>query len=166
MSDRCSGPDLSASMGRDRLHAVLVGGGIWILLVRAVVLLTNSWRVLRRWVVTLAAVELALDIATSCASVRWWLSSARRHRQLALRLAAAAVIVHAVRVLIYVLGRFRPFKDFDVRPEQRDSHDQRWTWGSVSFAAVMSVLGMVGVIIVARRVRSPSRPSRPSLCRR
>jgi hypothetical protein len=101
----------------------------------------------------LAAAELSLDIATLGASIRWWMTSTRRHRQLPLRLAAAAIILHAVRVTVFVLGRFPPLKDFDVRPERRASHDQRWNWAQVSFAAVMSVLGIVGVFLVRRRVR-------------
>ncbi len=138
----------------DRVGAVLTGGGISILLIRAAVLISGSRQVLKRWVIDLAALELALDIATLFASVRWWSTNARRHRQLPLRLAAAATVLHAVRVLIFVLGRVRPFKDFDVRPEQRDAHDQRWNWSQVLFAAAMSVLGIVGVLVVRRRIRS------------
>jgi hypothetical protein len=123
-----------------------------ILLVRAAVL-TRSWQVLRRWVIGLAAVELALDIATLGASIRWWMTNVRNHRQLPLRLATAAIFLHAVRVMIFVLGRFPPFKDFDVRTEQRAAHHQRWNWAQVSFAAVMSVLGVVGVVVIRRRVR-------------
>jgi hypothetical protein len=66
-----------------------------------------------------------------------------------------AVIVHAFRVLVYVLGRFRPFKDFDVRPEARAGHDERWSWREIVFAAVMSILGLVGISVVRRRLRYP-----------
>lgn len=141
----------------NRIHAALVAGGMTILLARAAILLTQAWQVLRRWVISLAALELGLDIAAIGASIRWGLTGVRRHRRLTLRLAAAAIIVHAVRVAVFVLGRFRPLKDFDVRPEQRAEHDQRWRWGEVAFAAVMSVLGVVGVLVVRSRVRAGRR---------
>lgn len=154
-----SGPGRPAAAPRsidpDRLGAVLVGGGISILLVRAVVLIRGSRRILARWVVDLAVAELALDTATLAASMRWWSTGAPRHGRLARRLAAAAIVLHAVRVLIFVLGRLRPFKDFDVRPDQRSGHDQRWSWGQVWFAGVMSVLGVIGVVVVRRRGRRP-----------
>ncbi len=151
-SDRLT--DAPLSIDRNRLGAVLVGGGISILLVRAAVLIGGSRRVLKRWVVDLAAVELVLDVATLVASIRWWSTGRQHDRHVPLRLAAGAIVLHAGRVLIFVLGRLRPFKDFDVRPDRRDGHEQRWNWGQVWFAAVMSVLGVVGVLVVRRRLPS------------
>jgi len=98
--------------------------------------------------------ELVLDAASVAASVRWAVTNVSRNRVLPMRLAAAAIIVHAARVMIFVLGRLRPFKDFDVRPEHRADHDQTWNWGQVYFAAVMSALGVVGVAVVRKRIRS------------
>ena len=145
---------------KNRSAALLLGGGISILLVRAAVLISGSRQVLRRWVIDLAAIELALDIATLGASVRLWVTNAGRHRQLPSRLAAAAIIVHAARVMIFVLGRLRPLKDFDVRPEERAAHDSRWSWGQVCFAAAMSVLGVFGVAVVRRRSHPKEHRSR------
>jgi hypothetical protein len=59
-------------------------------------------------------------------------------------------MLHALRVLIFVLGRTGPWVDFDVRPEQRSSHAARWTWDQVYFAATLSVLGVVGVLVIWR----------------
>lgn len=138
---------------RDRQQAVLTGGGISILLARAIIIAVGSRRTLKRWVIGLAAVELVLDAATLGTSIRWWMTNLRRHRRLPLQLATAAILVHAVRVLIFVLGRLRPLKDFDVRPEHRAEHDRHWTWGQVLFAAVMSILGVAGVFVVRNRIR-------------
>lgn len=137
----------------DRRGAILTGGGISILLVRAIAIVSGSRQVLRQWVIGLAALELVLDAATLAASVRWGLTNLRRHRQLPLRLAAAATILHAVRVVVFVLGRSPRLKDFDVRPEHRADHDRRWSWSQVVFASVMSVLGIIGVLVVRRRIR-------------
>jgi len=131
----------------------LMAAGVSILLYRAAALIVTSWRVLRGWVLALAGGELLLDIATLATSIRWGRSNDPDHRRLPLRLAAAATVVHAVRVLVFVLGRTRPFKDFDVRPEHRADHDQRWTRGQVSFASVMSILGLLGVLVVRRCLR-------------
>ena len=137
----------------DRLQAALTGGGISILLARATIIAVGSRRILKHWVIGLAAVELILDAATLGTSIRWWMTNLHRHRRLPLQLATAATLLHAVRVLVFVLGRLRPLKDFDVRPEYRAEHDRRWTWGEVSFAAVMSILGVAGVFVVRHRIR-------------
>ena len=142
----------------DRTGAALTGAGISILLVRAAVIVVHSRTVLRRWVIGLAAVELVLDIATFGASVRWALTAVRRHRQLPLRLATAAIALHAGRVLVFVVGRLPPFKDFDVRPEHRADHDRRWSWNEVWFAGVMSILGVVGVFVVRCLIRRGETP--------
>jgi hypothetical protein len=142
----------------DRMQAVLTGGGISILLSRASIIAIGSRRRLKRWVIGLAAVELVLDAATLGTSIRWWITSLRRHRRLPLQLATAATLLHAGRVLVFVLGRLRPLENFDVRPEHRADHDDHWTWGQVSFAAVMSILGVVGVFVVRNRARPRSNP--------
>lgn len=137
----------------DRVQAALAGGGISILLARAIIIAVGARRVLKPWVIGLAAVESLLDAATLATSIRWWTTNLRRHRRLPLRLAAAATLLHAVRVLVFVLGRFRRFKDFDVRREHRADHDQRWTWRQVLFAAVMSIAGVAGLFLIRRLVR-------------
>ncbi|MFW2381469.1 MAG: hypothetical protein ACN4GZ_06895 [Acidimicrobiales bacterium] len=143
-------------MTADRVGALWTGGGISILLTRASIILFGSRRVLRQWVIGLAGVEFVLDLATLLTSIRWGVTNLRRHRSLPLRLAAAATLLHAARVGVFVLGRLRPFKDFDVRPEHRSSHDQRWNWRQVTFAVVMSLLGVVGVFVVRMRIHQRS----------
>jgi len=143
-------------MTADRKGAMWTGGGISILLARAGIILFGSRRALRRWVIGLAEAEFALDLATLLTSVRWGVTNLRRHRSLPLRLAAAATLLHAARVGIFVLGRLPPFRDFDVRPEHRSTHRERWNWTEVTFAVVMSILGVIGVLVVRTRIRRRS----------
>ncbi|NNF68211.1 MAG: hypothetical protein HKN01_00450 [Acidimicrobiia bacterium] len=132
----------------------LLLGGAGILLSRTIVLLTGDARtVLKRWVMTLTVVEMMIDLATGVAAARWWRSSAPGHGRLALRAGAMATLLHAGRVLVFVVGRTGPWVDFDVRSEHREGHRERWSWNGVVFAAVMSVLGVVGVVVVWRARR-------------
>lgn len=142
-------PDMSGP--RQRLYASLVILGACILLFRTVLMMAQgAMAVLVAWVLGLLLAELVLDVATLAGSVRWWVTREEGHARLPLRTCAAAVILHAVRVLIFVLGRIGPWIDFDVRPEQRALHSTRWSWGWLYFAAVMSVLGVLGVLIIWR----------------
>lgn len=161
-----------------RFGAGLLFVGADVLLYRTIALLTGSARVvLRSWVVVLTVVEMAIDVVTVVTTARWWRSGAPGHARPALRCGAAATLVHAVRVLVFVVGRTGPWVDFDVRPEHRADHGSRWRWVEVVFAAVMSLLGIIGVGIVWRvrrrssgggaRANAPTRaapaPPRPPL---
>lgn len=137
-----------------RRAAVLLFCGAGILFGRTVALLAGgAGRVLRPWVVALTWVEMMIDVVTLAASARWFRSREPAHAGLAMRAGAVATLLHAVRVAVFVLGRTGPWRDFDVRPEQRKGHDDRWTWAQVRFAGVMSVTGVVGVVVVGRRRR-------------
>ena len=73
---------------------------------------------------------------------------------------AAVIIVHAVRVLIYVMGRVGPWINFDVRPEFRALHHTRWSWESVYFAGFMSALSVVVllfILLMKRRLKKKVR---------
>jgi hypothetical protein len=61
---------------------------------------------------------------------------------------AAVIIVHAVRVLIYVMGRAGPWINFDVRPENRALHHTRWTWEGVYFAGSMSAFSVIVLLFI------------------
>lgn len=137
----------------------LLGGGAGILLYRTIALLAGGARsVLKGWVVMLTVIEMMVDIVTIIGAARWWLSRSPRHAHLPLRAGATATLLHTARVLVFVLGRTGPWVDFDVRPEHRADHRERWTWPGVVFAGVMSVLGVVGVV-VSWRARRSSIPS-------
>ena len=123
----------------------LLFGGAGILVYRTIALLARARAVLRWWVVASTVLEMVVDVGTLVAAGRWWMTRVPDHSRLGLRFGAAATLLHAVRVLVFVLGRTGPWVDFDVRPGHRADHRGRWTWGGVIFAGVMSVLGIVGV---------------------
>ena len=143
----------------------LLFGGAAVLVYRTVFLLSGARSVLKGWVVALTIVEMAVDIATLLAAVRWWVTRDPHHSRPAMRFGAAATLLHAMRVSVFVLGRTGPWRDFDVRPEHRPDHDQRWTWGGVVVAGVMSALGFLGVGIIwqLRRSAATHRPEGPPL---
>ncbi|MDH3683192.1 MAG: hypothetical protein OEV40_24980 [Acidimicrobiia bacterium] len=146
-----------------RRPAALLFGGAGILLYRTVALLAGSGRVvLKPWVVALTFIEMALDCVTMAGSARWWLTRCAGHARLPLRAGVAATLLHAARVSVFVLGRTGPWRDFDVRPEHRADHDERWTWSQVVLASVLSVLGVIGVVVVWWfRRRSPAGARHP-----
>jgi hypothetical protein len=105
------------------------------------------------WVAALLLAESVLDVTIVAGAVRWWATQANEHASFPLRTTAAAVFLHAVRVLIYALGRLGPWMDFDIKPEYRAIYSSRSNLGWVYFASIMSVLGILGVIIVWRNRR-------------
>ena len=136
-------------VSRQRLYATLLTLGASILLYRTITMLVEgSLNVLVLWVSVLLFAELLLDLCCLLSSVWWWIKNDRSQSRLPLRFGAAAAILHAIRVLIFVMGRIGPWINFDVRPEQRAMHDVRWTRTGVYFAAIMSVLGITGVIVI------------------
>jgi hypothetical protein len=104
--------------------------------------------ILIAWASALLIAEMLVDAACLMNSIRWWIADDKNYDSLPLRLGAAAAIVHAFRVLIFVLGRIGPWIDFDVRPVHRALHYTRWNMGQVYFAAIISILGLIGVLII------------------
>ena len=146
--------DVPAAAPSSRLSPGLLIFGAGILLFRTIALLAAGARtLLKRWVVGLTLAEMLIDVVTIAKSARWWWTRDPCHVRLAMRAGAAATVLHAVRVAVFVLGRTGPWKDFDVRPDKRADHNERWTWAQVVFASVLSVLGVIGVLVIwlARR---------------
>ena len=134
---------------RQRLYAALLGAGACILLFRTILMIAQGYLgILLPWVAGLLLVELALDLGCLLGCIRWWVAGDKARARLPLRLGAAATILHAVRVLIYALGRTAPLLNFDVRPERRavigDQGGRFW----VIFASVLSILGLIGVLVI------------------
>jgi ABC-type Fe3+ transport system permease subunit len=120
------------------------------LLYRTLVMLTDgSMVMLVPWVAATVVVEAVMDGAEIIAAARWWRSRSERDERTALRLGAAVALFHALRVLVFVLGRTGPWPDFDVRPGYRATDASRWSWFSVIFAGTLSVAGVLVVIAVA-----------------
>jgi hypothetical protein len=119
------------------------------LLFRTIMMLSEgALDVLVLWASILLIAEFLIDLGWFLSSIFWWISNDENKASIPLRLAATAIIVHAMRVLIFVLGRVGPWIDFDIRPEHRALHDTRWSWAGVYFAAVLSVLGVIGVLVI------------------
>jgi hypothetical protein len=144
-------------MSKQRLYASFLILGACILLFRTIMLVAGgSLSVLVLWVSFLLILEMLIDTGWLVSATAWLISGEKAKASITLKLAAAAIILHAIRVLIFVMGRVGPWVNFDVRPEQRLLHYNRWTWFGVYFAAIMSVLGVLGVVVVWRLRRRSS----------
>lgn len=134
-----------------RVYASLLILGSGILLFRTVKLLSQGvLELLVLWVSILLITELLIDLACFLSSIRWWIKNDPRIERISLRLGAIAAFLHALRVMVFVLGRVGPWIDFDVRPEHRALHHTQWSWGWLYFAAIMSLLGLFGVVLIWR----------------
>ena len=115
------------------------------------------------WVAILLVVELVLDLGCLLGSLRWCVAGDPERARLPLRLGAAATILHALRVLVYALGRTVLLRDFDVRPERRTGIGEQGGWFWVYFASVLSILGLIGVLVIwllRRRARKRAESTR------
>jgi len=134
---------------RQRIYATLVGLGIWVLLFKTIVMLTDgSLTVQMIWVSALLVLEFLVGAGVFLGAAWWWLGGTASRTRLPLRLTATAIIVHALRVLIYVLGRTGPWHNFDLRPEFRAGQEAEWLW--VIFAGAMSVISLVALVVIWR----------------
>jgi predicted lysophospholipase L1 biosynthesis ABC-type transport system permease subunit len=133
---------------KQRIYAFLLILGASILLFRTLRLLffEQGLEILVLWVIILTVLESIIDSCCIIGSLRWLISNDALKATFPLRLGAAAAILHALRVLIYVLGRTGPWVNFDVKPIYRSSYSFDWFW--VWFAAILSVLGVIGVIVI------------------
>jgi hypothetical protein len=140
---------MKLKLSKQRLYASLLILGSGFLFFRTIVMIyQGSLEIFVLWVAALLILELMIDAGCLFSSVIWWISNKKRKSILPLRLAAAVIIVHAVRVLIYVLGRLETLYNFDVRPEYRVVHHTRWSWEGVYFAGIMSGLSVIVLLII------------------
>jgi hypothetical protein len=154
-------------MSNQRIYASLLTLGAGILLFRTLrmMLVEDAFELLVSWVIVLLVAEFLIDLSCVVGAIRWFMANKREKAVLPLRLGAATTILHAIRVLIYVLGRTGPWVNFDVKPEYHDTYTFDWFW--VYFAAVLSVLGVIGVIVIWRiigykRKKISSSPGTPA----
>lgn len=142
---------------KPRLNAALLILGACILLFRAVLRLSqHAIKVHVPWVFALLIIETLLDSACLLSACWWWITNDQSNDRIPLRLAAAAAILHGIRVWIFVLARVGPWKNFDIRPEQLAYHANWWTWGWLTVAVVLATSAVIGVIviwIIRRRAR-------------
>jgi len=132
---------------KTRYYAAFLFLGACILLTRTIQMVSEgALEMLMPWVSLLLMFELAIDLAWLFQAANWWISPDRQKIKKTLNLAAAAIILHAIRVHVFVMGRYGPWIDFDHKPEYRPLLYSEWGW--LYFAAGMSVLGVIGVIVV------------------
>ncbi|WP_273565688.1 hypothetical protein [Maribacter halichondriae] len=135
-------------MFKQRIYAALLFVGAGVLLTRTIIMLSQgALETLTWWASALLLLELLIALACMVSSVKWFIRNDQSEDHIPLRLGAAITILHAFRVLIFVIGRAGPWVDFDIRPGKEALH---WNWELVYFAAVMSVIGILGVIIIWR----------------
>jgi hypothetical protein len=139
------------SSSKQRIYASLLALGACVLLYRIIAMVSGgSLGIQVLWVSVFLIAEMLVDAGCLLASIRWWVANDSEKSHLALKLGASATILHAFRVLIFVLGRTGPWVNFDIRPKHRAIHYTRWSWSGVYFATIMSVLGIIGVLIIWR----------------
>jgi hypothetical protein len=134
---------------KQRFYATLFILGAGFFLFRTINLLSQGvLEMYVLWVSILLFVEMIIDAGCIITSIPWWIANDKSKNILPLNFIAAAIIVHAIRVLIFVLGRTGPWINFDIRPEERALYDTRWTWGDVYIAGTLSALSVIVVIII------------------
>ena len=138
---------------KQRIYASLMIFGASVLLFRTIrmMLVENAFEIFVLWVSVLLVAEFLIDLACILCSARWLLSNDNVKASLPLRLGVLATIIHAIRVLIYVLGRTGPWVNFDVKPEYHAFYVFEWFW--VYFAATLAILGIIGVIVIWQIIR-------------
>jgi hypothetical protein len=133
---------------RQRFYASLLSVGAAFLLFRTFSMMSvgQAFKIFVVWVSALLVAESILDLACLIGSVRWVIAPDQRKASRALRLCVAVIILHAIRVLVYVLGRTGPWINFDMKPIYRAYHVTNWFW--VYFAGICSALSLAAVVVV------------------
>ena len=129
-------------------------GGAAFMLWRTIVLISaGTLGVYVPWVGGLLVVEAAVDSMTLGLAVLWLVTGRSSHQKMTLRATVAVVLVHALRVSIFVLGRTGPWIDFDIRPEERVRYAESWSWTGVVIAGGLAALSICALLAVWYRSR-------------
>jgi len=138
---------------KEKAPPLLMIFGASILLFRTIRLLyfEDGLIILALWTKILTFIEMIIDLLCVFVSFKWLKESDYRFRSISLWLGSIATIFHALRVLIYILGRFGPWKDFDKDPVYRLQGTTNIFW--VLFAGILSVIGVFGVMIIRKRIK-------------
>jgi len=134
----------------NRLWATLLAMGAGFLIYRTIWLIGHDYLAKYTWwVAVLLLAEMLVDIACLISIVRWWIrSDSTPARDLALRLTVAVVVLHALRVAIFVIGCVGPCIAWDLRPEYRAAHASGWTWTGFWIASVAAITSLLAVLVV------------------
>jgi hypothetical protein len=143
-------------MTKQRIYALLLTLGASFLLYRTIALMAEGilkWATW--WVSVLLFIELLIDLGCVISLIWWFATNDPSKDRIPLRMGTAVVLSHALRVLVFALGRTGPWVNFDVKPGYIAWYDSRWSWGEVYFASVMALLSIIVVIIIWRiRIRN------------
>ena len=138
----------------------MAGASVLLYRTLSMVFAEQAFEILVWWVIALLIAEFLIDLACLLSTIPWLIRGDSFFARWPLRLGATAAILHAIRVLIYVLGRTGPWINFDVKPDQREAYSFDWFW--VYFAAILSILGVAGVIVIWRIIRHRGRTANKS----
>lgn len=134
---------------KQRIYASLIFLGAGFLLFRTISLLFQGvLHIYVYWLSILLFAEMVTDAACMFTSIPWWISNDKKKNTVPLTFTAAVILLHAMRVLVFVLGRTGPWFDFDILPEQRAMHAARWTWGGVYMAGTLSFISVILLFVV------------------
>jgi hypothetical protein len=132
---------------KHRFYASFMVAGSGFLFARTIVMMAQGNLVtMVIWAAGLLLIESLVDAAWLYASLRWLFTP--RKVSAALRLGAAAIVLHAIRVTVYFIGRVGPWVDFDRRPDFRTGPPDGLFW--VYFPAAMAALSVLAVIVIWR----------------
>jgi len=150
---------MNSIISKQRVYAAFFSIGAGILLIRTIIMvMQGALSELVPMAAGLLLIEMMLDVGWIISSIWWFITKKRENKRMTLRLAAIAIVIHALRVLIFVMGRLGPWIDFDYKPAYRPLPYTEWGW--LYFAAIMSVLGVIGVLIVWWLGRRPRRSNK------
>jgi hypothetical protein len=136
-------------MSKQRIYASLMALMAGILLYRTILMISQgALHTLVPWVAFLLVVELLVDLSCLVGAIFWWIKNDKKYDRVPLKLISTAMILHFVRMAIFVAGRSGPWIDFDLRPGNRAINDVHWTLPWVYIASVFSVLGLIGAIVI------------------
>jgi len=143
-------------MKESKLYSLLIIFGAFTLLFRTIRLLIfeDGLIILEIWVKILTIIEMIFDILCLFFSFKWLIKEGSNNRDYSLKFGVIITLFHAFRVLIFVIGRIGPWKDFDKIPEYRFTDDSNLFW--VYFASILSISGVIGVFLIKLNLRKQS----------
>lgn len=151
-SNNTKAPSVVVASKRNRIYAALLMTGASVVAYRAVSMIANGYlSILVPWVAASIVLELCVDVACFLTCIPWMISGDSNRDSVPLQIGALSTIVHAVRVLVFAMGRCDTrWKNFDVRVEHRAVQEGRGNLAQVYFASFMSLASLVVLVKIQR----------------
>jgi hypothetical protein len=132
-----------------RWKALLFTIGGAILVSRAFTMMVDGYLgIYVPWAAILLALEFLIDATWLASAIAWFFKDNKANEKNTFNLAAASILLHAFRVMIFVLARIGPLTNFDIKETYHATHYARWDWTGIFLAATLSLMGVVGVLVV------------------